>query len=486
VDDDGLDAIDPAQRRDRGLADSDDEPNAPGDPTRQPAVPGGVVLVPDDRDPGAGRGDRADHRGLDPVRVDQGRAAAPQPAAHPPGPAEQAETPPAADRPDLDSHRIEPRHERAFGEHQHLVDPGRVEGGEKRPQDLLGAAELRVGSDEADGDWGGLVHGQGGITTRRGAPLSTLRRVAQGTISKRLRGAARVSGLRTALKTVMRWLGFDLVKRHFYSPVPDFENISDDFWTRRSPLTGVGFDPDAQLRFLENELGPYIKELDSPRDQPDSDGFYLDNGTYGPVDAESLYAMVRHNTPKQVIEIGSGFSSLVIGKALAANREAGSPGAYEIIDPYPGSASYEMGGAEALRRVSDLREESILDVPVEHFRELQSGDLLFVDATHTVKVGSDVNRVVLDILPELAEGVCVHFHDVFLPYEYPREWVERSEWYWAEQYLLQAFLAFNDSFEVLFAANMLHRERREELQRIVPSSVSGAPPLAMWIRRNAG
>ncbi len=304
-------------------------------------------------------------------------------------------------------------------------------------------------------------------------------------LGKRMRGVARVAGLRRALKTSTRWLGFDLVKRHFYSPVPDFDNIPDGYWERRSELGGLDFDTGRQLEFIERELVPHLADFNPPRDRGPEAGFYLDNGTYGPVDAEVLYAMVRGGKPKRVIEIGSGFSSLVIGAALGANRAEGAEAEYEIIDPYPGSASHDMGGEKALREVADLRVESVLDVPVEHFKSLGAGDILFVDATHTVKVGSDVNRVVLDVLPELNPGVSIHFHDVFLPREYPRRWVETEEWYWAEQYLLQAFLAFNDSFEILLAANTLSRDHSERLAELIPSSVSGAPPLALWIRRRS-
>jgi predicted O-methyltransferase YrrM len=303
-------------------------------------------------------------------------------------------------------------------------------------------------------------------------------------IGKRLRSLARIVGLKRVLKGVARRLGFDLVRRHFYSPVPDFDNIPAQYWERRSSLGGLDFDPSSQLAFIERELGPYLPEFTPPQLLATGEtGFYLDNGTYGPVDAEVLYCMVRHGPPKRVIEIGSGFSSLVIGAALEANRAGGSPASYEIIDPYPASASYEMGGEEALRRVAELRKVSILDVPVEEFAALGANDILFVDATHTVKVGSDVNRVVLDILPQLTPGVRVHFHDVFLPREYPREWVEKEEWYWAEQYLLQAFLAFNDSFEILVCANTLSRDHAGELAKLIPSSTSGKPPLALWIRR---
>jgi predicted O-methyltransferase YrrM len=302
-------------------------------------------------------------------------------------------------------------------------------------------------------------------------------------LPKRLRGFATRVGVRGVLKRLMRWAGFDLVKRHFYSPVPDLANLPDAFWSRRSRLGGVTLDADAQLGWIEGELAAHIAEFDPPRHQlPGQTGFYLDNGTYGPVDAELLYGLVRHGNPRRVVEIGSGFSSLVIGAALEANRRAGAQPSYEIVDPWPGSASYEMGGEAALRRIADLRKVSVTELPVDEFRALGANDILFVDATHTVKIGGDVNRIVLDILPALAPGVLVHFHDVFLPWEYPREWVERKEWYWAEQYLLQAFLAFNDSFEVLLAAHFLAREHNDRLARSIPSA-PGSFPLALWARR---
>src|SRR5581483_11082477 len=101
-------------------------------------------------------------------------------------------------------------------------------------------------------------------------------------------------------------------------------------------------------------------------------------------------------------------------------------------------------------------------VPAERLDEhvitgLGLGDVLFVDTTHTVKTGGDVTRIVLEFLPRLAPGVLVHLHDIFLPYEYPREWVVQERRAYAEQYLLQAFLAFNPTYEVVFPAHAVTR-----------------------------
>jgi hypothetical protein len=107
---------------------------------------------------------------------------------------------------------------------------------------------------------------------------------------------------------------------------------------------------------------------------------------------------------------------------------------------------------------------------------------LFVDTTHTVKIAGDVNRIVLDVLPILAPGVMVHFHDIYLPWEYPREFIVERRFFWAEQDLLQAFLAFNQQFEVLFATHALHRRQAKAVAELVPETV-GATPGALWLRR---
>ena len=117
------------------------------------------------------------------------------------------------------------------------------------------------------------------------------------------------------------------------------------------------------------------------------------------------------------------------------------------------------------------------------FASLQAGDVLFVDTTHTVKLDSDVNRIVLDVLPSLAPGVIVHVHDIFLPYEYPREWPEKSGFHWAEQYLLQAFLSGNPDWEVLAATYALCRERTQAMARLTPTWRDGATASAFWMRR---
>ncbi|HVW18951.1 MAG TPA: class I SAM-dependent methyltransferase [Solirubrobacteraceae bacterium] len=292
--------------------------------------------------------------------------------------------------------------------------------------------------------------------------------------------AARRTARRLGIEVVRRGR-YDLVRRDPYSPVPHVEELPPDTWQRKSPLAGVDLGVDRALAWVESELAPYLAEFDLPLHGPRPAGeFYVFNDNYEAVESELLYAIVRARRPRRVLELGSGFTTLLIGVACRRNAADGATTEHVAYDPYP--RPQVLGGPEPPPPTT-LRPISATDVPLEAFRELEAGDVLFVDTTHTVKVGGEVNRLVLEVLPELAPGVLVHFHDIFLPWNYPREWIEREQYYWAEQYLLQAFLAFNPTFEVLLPVHVLAREHADRLRRLVPSfaQVGRSGPNAMWL-----
>lgn len=273
---------------------------------------------------------------------------------------------------------------------------------------------------------------------------------------------------------------YDVVARNYYSPIPDLEQLPEDIWDRRSAAAGVDLKLDRAMETIEGELAPFIAELDVPLSGPAPPGqFFLRNENYEAVDAELLYAMVRSRKPRRVLELGSGYTTLLIGDACRRNAAEGRPTEHIAFDPYPRAHIVGDGPPEP----TVFEPISANDVPLDRFSELGTGDILFVDTTHTVKLGSDVNHIVLDILPSLASGVLVHFHDIFIPWEYPRGWFEEMQYYWAEQYLLQAFLAFNDSFEVVLPAMAVAREFPERLGAVVPSLAPGTSPGAFWIVR---
>lgn len=272
-------------------------------------------------------------------------------------------------------------------------------------------------------------------------------------------------------------LGVHVLPRNVYSPVPDIPPVDDPIWRQPAATPGLTIDSIAHLDYVRSVLAPYIAEFSAPLETPDGDGFYLRNRWYGPGDAQLLYAMVRHHKPRRLLEFGTGYSTLVSARACAVNAREGYSVEFVSIDP---SAHIIGAPAPGVVRHEHLSARS---VPLERFLELAAGDILFIDTSHTVKCGSEVNFLILEVLPQLRPGVLVHFHDIFLPYEYPYDWFAR-ETYLAEQYLLQAFLSGNAAYEVVLASHAVARMHHQALAQVIPTLAAVRyGPAAFWIRR---
>ena len=269
-----------------------------------------------------------------------------------------------------------------------------------------------------------------------------------------------------------RRLGNRLLRSDPYSPVPDLEGID---WDRPDPMPGVDLRLDASADFLERDLAEFIAEYAPPEGPPGTPhGYFTGNAMYGKVDGEVLYAIVRHLQPARIVEVGAGFSTRVIRDALARNE---APCEHLIFDPDRDGAVERAGSAL-------VRPQRAQDIPDDVFTALAAGDILFVDTTHTVKAGGDVNRLLLEVLPAVAPGVVVHVHDFFRPFEYPRFLMEQYALVWQEHYLLQAFLAHNTDFEVLIANHALGRLRPDRLRAVISGVPDGVSPgSALWLRR---
>ncbi len=258
----------------------------------------------------------------------------------------------------------------------------------------------------------------------------------------------------------------------YYSPTFAADDVPDQVWERRSPMRGVQFDLDAQLALLREvaEQGVALGETD----------FCFANSFYEHVDAEVAYGMVRRARPRHVVELGSGFSSHALAAACEANRGGGAPVRYDVFDPFPrAAAQLPAHGIDGVHTVAAQ------DVGDEVFDSLGDGDILFVDTTHVVRTGGDVNRIVLDVLPALSVGVHVHFHDIWLPFEYHRDLTAILGFNWSEQYLLQAFLCGNSDYEVTLALAALVRERPTDVRSLFPAWDGNTFPSAFWLRRTS-
>jgi hypothetical protein len=127
-------------------------------------------------------------------------------------------------------------------------------------------------------------------------------------------------------------------------------------------------------------------------------------------------------------------------------------------------------------------DEPVQKIPLNIFKELNENDILFIDGSHVTKIGSDVNFMFFEVLPLLNPGVLVHIHDIQLPKEFPRKWIEEKMVFWNEQYLLHAFLIGNRDFEILFGNSFMGLNHPELLNKIYQSD---KPPGggSFWIRK---
>lgn len=290
-------------------------------------------------------------------------------------------------------------------------------------------------------------------------------------------------------------MGFDILPHHFYQAVPNIRDLRERDWDTPSSLPGLDLKLARQGEFLENVVAKYREELMFPDDSPDPAEFTLNNGHYQSCDAEILYCMVRHFTPSRIVEIGSGNSTRLAARALAASGLLGKSELF-AIEPFP-----EPVLKQGFPGLTGLIEKKVQDMDPDFFSTLRENDILFIDSSHVVKTKNDVVFEYLEILPRLAPGVLVHIHDIYLPWDYPKKSVVDLYKFWSEQYLLQAFLTFNSAFEVVWSAAAMARIHTTELEAYCPrwkgsfkripagQQVSTANvgdnilPCSFWIRR---
>lgn len=217
-----------------------------------------------------------------------------------------------------------------------------------------------------------------------------------------------------------------------------------------------------QAQLLE-EFGSLCKDIPFTENPTERLRYHFRNEYFSYADGVTLFCMLRHIRPQRVIEVGSGFSSALM---LDTNdRFLGRSINFTFIEPHPERLESLIWDAD--RTSTKILRQSVQSTPVSVFRELQANDVLFIDSSHVSKTGSDVNFLLFEILPILAPGVHVHFHDVFYPFEYPKDWIYEGV-AWNEAYLLRAFLQYNLSFEIEFFVSFVMRHLKDRVAGIMP------------------
>ncbi len=247
---------------------------------------------------------------------------------------------------------------------------------------------------------------------------------------------------------------------HYYSTIVAVDEIrrrEKEIWGKAGTdgIAGLDLNTPEQIA-LAKSLGAYYDELPFAAEKQEGLRYHFANGFYSYTDGIVLYSVMRHFKPKRIIEIGSGFSSAVM---LDTNQRFFDNSInLTFIEPYPDRLYSLISDRD--RSATTIIESDVQAIPLSHFEKLESGDILFVDSTHVSKTGSDVNYILFEILPCLKSGVLIHFHDVFYPFEYPKEWVYEGK-NWNEDYILKAFLMYNNSFKIRLFSEYLHRHHPE-------------------------
>ncbi len=250
------------------------------------------------------------------------------------------------------------------------------------------------------------------------------------------------------------------------SPIPDLKEVRRRakiiFRAGVTEIPGVNLNTDAQLALLTS-LAIYQKEMPLQEKAKDGYRYTFNNVFFTGTDAILLYSILRYYKPAKVIEIGSGYSSAVMLDTREAFPEINTE--FTFIEPHPARLKALLQEEDHKRCA--IIEEDVRDVDISIFAALRANDIIFVDTSHQMKVGSEVLYLLFDIMPRLAPGVLVHFHDIFWPFEYPQEWIEigRS---WNESYGLRAFMQYNESFEIIFFNSYLGTVYKKLVHEIMP------------------
>jgi hypothetical protein len=275
--------------------------------------------------------------------------------------------------------------------------------------------------------------------------------------------------------------GWDILPRYFYSSIPAIHELKQTGdWKKASSMTGVnGTDLNSQLEFLRSCCTPSLQDRIEQTSIHDYASSENDNsGGFGPIEAEVLFCYISTKRPRKIVQVGCGVSTAVI---LLAAKEANYKPEIVCIEPYP--SNYLMRAAK--NNLIELVSMPAQDVDLEVMTGINEGDLLFVDSTHSVRPGSEVNRIILEVLPRLPSGATVHFHDIFFPYDYQPS-LMTNLFFHGESTLLHAFLIGNRRYSIAVSLCMLHHGCPGELHSLFRNYAPAITDHGLWRVKGEG
>jgi predicted O-methyltransferase YrrM len=254
---------------------------------------------------------------------------------------------------------------------------------------------------------------------------------------------------------------------HIYSVIPSIDN---NYNKNEPSFMDLDFNEKSHKEIL-NEINHYLGMFDNTfgfeknedlqkniMERKNNLQYTLMNGSFEWMDARLLYYFLQKNKTKRIIEVGSGISTL-----LMYNTKQMFHLDIEIIciEPYPQDYVKKLNETGKIT----LIEEKLENVDLNLFTTLNSNDILFIDSSHVLKVGSDVMYYFTKIFPILKKNVYIHIHDIFFPYDYPLAWLKQGR-FWNEQYFLYVFLQYNTKFKIKFCNSYAVFKYVDQLRKI--------------------
>jgi len=277
-----------------------------------------------------------------------------------------------------------------------------------------------------------------------------------------------VANLRLTTKS-LKLIGIFPIRNHYYEP----QFIHNNIKFQNQKYIKINFNRNYNI-IKKLKYNSELEELNL-KSRKSKFGFFINNSFFETGDFDFLYQFIRYSKPKKIIEIGCGYSSIIAYEAIIKN--------FEYHNNLCKMTCIDPGNIDQIRNLDKVKfiNKKIEKIKIDIFKNLNKGDLLIVDSTHMIKPDGDVLKIYNEIIPNLKRGVNVMIHDIFIPYEYPKDWLDKHILFWNEQYLLQAIL-LNSKYKILAPLHYLKKNKFKQLKKVCPYLKKDSRPSSFYFK----
>lgn len=275
-------------------------------------------------------------------------------------------------------------------------------------------------------------------------------------------------------KKILNYIGIFPITDHYYEPQFNLSQLKRDLYKNRS-FPGFDFNMKKQLKNISNLIYKNeLLELNLEKKSPNYN-FNIKNNFFENGDAEIYYQLIRHLKPKNILEIGSGHSTLIALEAIKKNKSVAKiETKITCVEPYENKWLDHLNIKILRKKIENLDES--------YYLALEKNDILFIDSSHVIRPQGDVLKIFFEIVPKLKKGTIVHVHDIFTPKDYPKKWLIEQNKFWNEQYLVEALMMNKDKYEIYLMLNYLKNNAYEQLRKICPYLKDNNEPSSLYIK----